>query len=244
MARKTWQTIADINSYPMPVSTASYTPVNQATLFDHVKQAFWGNGYRIGAESHQIHHKKPVFISKVDIEAEVGSSSLPENQRMNWSVAIINSYDKSKAVRLVFGGTVFACTNGMIVADHILRTKHTTNVWDRLPDLVSRSVSAFGNEVSRAGEFYESLRAVHTDQDRLASFAVRLAQQGILPKASVMDFYDEAVTPSFMYETDKWCLYNVHAAFTHLAKDFNPIIRPRRVLAFEAALKETYDIEA
>lgn len=242
MARNTWQTLSDIASYPLPATTDSYQPVHQATLFDHVKNAFWSNGYRIGTEQHQIHRKKPVFISKVDIEAEVGGPSMPESQRMNWSVAVINSYDKSKAVRLVFGGTVFVCSNGMIVADHILRTKHTTNVWDRLPELINRAVSAFGNEVDRAGTFYESIRRQYTDADRLASFAVRLAQQDILPKASVMDFYNEAVTPSYMYETDKWCLYNVHAAYTHLAKDFNPIVRPRRVLAFEQALKQTYEL--
>lgn len=242
MARNTWQTMTDITKYPLPASTDSYQPVHQAALFDEVKRAFYGNGYRLGTESHEIHRKKPIFISQVDIEAEVGSPSMPETQRMNWSVAVINSYDKSKAVRLVFGGKVFVCSNGMVVADHILRTKHTTNVWERLPELINRSVNAFGNEVARAGEFYESIRRNYTDADRLAAFTVRLAQQDILPKASMLDFYNEAVDPSFMYETDKWCLYNVHAAYTHLAKDFNPIVRPRRVLAFEKAFKQTYEL--
>ena len=242
MARKTWQNISDIYNYPMPAATQSYAPVHQGELFTQVKDAFYSEGYRIGTESHQVHHVQPVFISKVDIEAELGGPSLPENTRMNWSVAVINSYNKTKAVRLVFGGTVFACLNGMIVADHILRTKHTTNVWDRLPDLIGKAVSAFGNQIDRAGEFYSNLRNQHTDPDRLAAFAVRLAQEDILPKAKVMDFFDEAANPSFMYETDKWCLYNVHAAYTHLAKEFNPIIRPNRVLKFERALTETYSL--
>lgn len=242
MARNTWNTVSDISSYPLPASTDSYQPVDQLALFTEIKNAFYNAGYRLGTETHQIHRKMPIFISKIDIEAELGSSPLPEAERMKWSCAGINSYNKTKAIRLVFGGDVFACMNGMIVADHILRTKHTTNVWERLPDLIQQAVSAFGNQIARAGEFYENLRSSHTDGDKLAAFAVNLAQHDILPKAKVMDFYDEAVNPSFMYETDKWSLYNVHAAYTHLAKEFNPLVRPRRVLAFESALKETYSI--
>lgn len=238
MAKNTWSDIQNVALVPVPAATSSYCPVPQLDLLGEVTMSFRDRGYQIGTMTHKVHRNKPIFISQFDIVNE----GMPESGRMKWSVALINSYNKAKAIRLVFGGHVFVCSNGMIVADHILRTKHTTNVWDRLPSLIDHAVGAYEQEVAKAARFYNSLRTQFTDGDRLASFAVNLARTNVLPKAKVMDFYDEAVKPSFEYETPEWCLYNVHAAYTHLAKEFNPMVRPNRVLQFEKALTQAYDL--
>jgi hypothetical protein len=56
----------------------------------------------------------------------------------------------TRSVTLLFGGHVFVCGNGMIIADHKLKTRHTLNVWDRIPELISRSVYTFGETISNA----------------------------------------------------------------------------------------------
>jgi len=235
--RRTYTTIKDISSIPMPEQTDTYCPVSQTELWNSVQKAFGVYGYRIDNESHQVHRKRPLFVSSMD----VCSDSLSEmGGTVKWTVAAMNAYDKSSSVRLIFGGRVFACSNGLIVADHILRTKHTTHVWDRLPDLIAEAVEGFEGEVLRYQEEQAKIKEITASTESLSQFTVRIAQKGILPKTQMLDFYEESVAPSFDYQTQPLCLWNFQAAFTHLAKTMNPVERPRRVMAFDRALREAY----
>ena len=155
--RRTYTTIKDISSIPMPEQTDTYCPVSQTELWNSVQKAFGVYGYRIDNESHQVHRKRPLFVSSMD----VCSDSLSEmGGTVKWTVAAMNAYDKSSSVRLIFGGRVFACSNGLIVADHILRTKHTTHVWDRLPDLIAEAVEGFEGEVLRYQEEQAKIKEI------------------------------------------------------------------------------------
>lgn len=234
--RTTYRTLSDIKSIPLPARTASYTPVDQASLFKETCNRFESQGYTLNNEIHMAHRKHPIFISKMDVEGP----DLPNDGRMKWTVAIMNSYNKTVSNRIIFGGTVYVCTNGMIVADHVLRTKHTTNVWDRLPGLIDAAVGQFSSEVNKANTFYEDLKKITTTTEELAAFAVDLGRKGLLHKPQVVDFYEEVVKPSYDYQTPDLCLWNLHAAYTHLAKSLNPVERPQRVLGFEKALSAHY----
>jgi hypothetical protein len=234
--RTTYRTLADIKSIPLPERTDSYTPVDQASFFKEACDRFEFRGYTLNNETHMVHRKHPIFISKIDVQGP----DLPNDGRMKWTVAMMNSYNKTIANRIIFGGTVYVCTNGMIVADHVLRTKHTAHVWDRLPNMIDEAVAAFGYQVNKANDFYEDLKKVNTSTEQLASFAVDLGRKGLLHKPQVIDFYEECVKPSFDYQTPDLCLWNLHAAYTHLAKTLNPVERPQRVLGFEKALSAHY----
>lgn len=238
MARNTYRTLSDINTIPVPRSTDTYTPVSQSALVRTVADTFEKSGYVVANESHVVHRKRPMFISMLDI-------SIPDLQadpRLKWTVGIMNSYDKTVANRLIFGGHVFACTNGLVISDHVLSTKHTTHVWDRLPSLIKAAVNDFEGEVNEFYKREDVLMERTTDEQSLAHFAMKLARRGILPKSKAWDFYEEAIKPSFDYQTQPLCLWNLQAAYTHLAKEMNPVERPQRVLSFDRALRQNYAI--
>jgi len=237
MAQGTYRTLSDINTIPVPARTDSYTPVAQKDLWDTVCATFQAGGYSLSNEEHIVHRKRPVFVSKIDVHADWLPNSHGD---MKWTIAVMNSYDKTKSARIIFGGTVFVCSNGLIIADHVLRTKHTTHVWDRIPDLILNAYDQFGSECKRYMAAQDRLRVETTTVKDLAHFTISIANKGILPKSQVVDFYEESVAPSFDYQTPKMSLWNLQAAYTHLAKQMNPIERPQRVLAFDRALKETY----
>lgn len=236
MPRLTYRPLADINSIPVPASTATFTPVSQADLWGSVCRAFETYGYRLNAEEHMVHRKRPLFVSRMEVTADF----LPNDQRVKWTVGVMNSYDKSMSARIIFGSKVLICSNGLIIADRILRTKHTTHVWDRLPNLVSTAVDSFGDEVQAHIKEQERLKERLTDLPSLAEFSMNLARYNILPKAKVLDFYEECVEPSFDYQTERLCLWNLQAAYTHIAKEMNPIERPRRIIGFDKALQRYY----
>jgi hypothetical protein len=238
MARNTYRTLADITKIPVPASTDTYTPVPQHTLVRTVADTFEKAGYIVKSEAHQVHRKRPLFISTMDI----GIPDLQEDPRLKWTVGVMNSYDKTMANRLIFGGHVFACTNGLVISDHVLSTKHTTHVWDRLPSLINAAVRDFEGEVNQFYKREEVLMERSTDETSLAYFTMQLARRGILPKSKATDFYEESITPSFDYQTPGLCLWNLQAAYTHLAKEMNPVERPQRILSFDKALRQHYAI--
>ncbi len=233
--KNTYRSIGNLASIPFPAPTKSYTPVPQEDLWKLTVQLFENRGYTISKESHVVHHSKPIFVSNMTI-----SKPTITNPEMEWTCALVNSYNMTRPASILFGGRVFACSNGLMVADHILKTKHTTHVWDRLPGMVATAVNSFEEEVTNASIFYNGLRQQFTNEQQLSTFAVNLGRVGLLPKSSVVDFVDEAINPSFDYDSNKMCLWNVHNAYTHLAKEFTITERPQRVMNFEKSLKAAY----
>ena len=235
--KNTYRSIGNLATIPFPAPTKSYTPVPQEDLWNLATQQFEQRGYTITQENHVMHRSKPVFVSTMTV-----SKPTITNPEMEWTAALVNSYNMTRPASILFGGRVFVCSNGLMVANHILKTKHTTHVWDRLPGMVSRAVDCFENEVMAAANFYQGLKDIFTTEHELSSFAVNLGRIGLLPKSSVVDFVDEAINPSFDYDTNKMCLWNIHNAYTHLAKEFTITERPQRVINFEKQLKAAYTL--
>lgn len=236
--RKTYRDITDVASIPVPAATDSYCPVSQADFWHATQNAFKVYGFRMDNPHHQVHRKRPLFVSTMDIHHD----RLPNNAGVTWTVALMNSYDKSCANRIIFGGTVFVCTNGLIVGDHVLSTKHTTHVWNRLPDLIAKAVDSFEGEVLEYQAQQDRLKDKVISTSSLAEFTVEIARRNILPKSKMLDFYEESCNPTYDYKTPALCLWNLQAAFTHLAKGMNPVERPTAVLEFDRALAANYSI--
>jgi hypothetical protein len=237
---KIFKNLADITRIQMPAATRTWQPVSQVQLFNSMCDAIRDRGFTITSESHRVHHKKPVFISQVEIEAP----GLPGGKEMRWNIAGMQSWNKTVPVKLLFGGTVLVCTNGMVVAEHILKTKHTTNVWSRLDPMIEQTVDLFESQVNRTFGFYQQMKDVRGTHTTLCDFAVRVAAKDYLPKTQILDLVQEAENPSFDYGTNAGSVYNIHAAFTHLLKTANPLEAPSRLLGFERELKDHYELAA
>jgi len=235
---KVFATVTDLSRIPMPMATRTWQPVSQVQLFNTMCNAVRDRGFTITSEGHQIHRKKPVFISRVEITAP----RLPGQDAMSWNIVAMQSWNKTIPVKFLFGGTVFVCTNGMIVAEHIISTKHTTNVWSRLEPMIYRTMDLFEAEVNKTYGFYEDMKSVRGTHTTLCDFAVRVAAKDYLPKTQILDLVQEAENPSFDYGTTAGSVYNIHAAFTHLLKKANPLEAPARLLGFERELKDHYEL--
>jgi hypothetical protein len=233
---RTYTDITRLSSYPVPAASRTYCPVSQERLWNTVCGQFESAGLRVVSDSHQVHRKQPVFVSK----AVITSPDLPDSPGETWEFAVMNSYNMTIAARVMFGKTVTVCTNGLIMAEHILRTKHTTNVWDRLPVMIDNAVKSFVAQSRQYTERQERLKTQYTGSTELAQFALQLAQRGVLNKSKILDFYEESKSPSFDYQTEYLCLWNLQAAFTHLVKEANPVDRPRAVIEFDRNLDQFY----
>jgi hypothetical protein len=226
-----------IDNIPIPSATASYTPVPHRHLMHGVMRAFTSQGFDIDKPSHQIHRKKPRFVSMFS----VSGGGLPKDSALDWMVGVMNSYDRSRSVTLLFGARVFVCSNGAIVADHKLKTRHTLNVWDRIPDLISQSVGVFGETIAKAQQRNDKLREIAVDDRRaIDAFAIEVCRRNLLPATKAVAYADEIHKPSFDYGVKENTLWNIHNAYTHTAKGMEAGDFARKVIAFDKLLDETF----
>jgi len=226
-----------IDNIPVPAPTESYTPVFHRALMHQVMAAFVDNGFDISSPEHQIHKKKPRFVSTFS----VSGGGLPNDKALDWMVGVMNSYDKSRSVTLLFGGHVFVCANGMILAENKLRTRHTLNVWDRIPGLIATSVDAFGETILKAQRRNDALREIVVDDRKLIdSFAMEVCRRGLLPETKALAYANEIHQPSFDYGVKENTLWNIHNAYTHTAKGMEAGDFARRVIQFDKLLDETF----
>lgn len=226
-----------IDIIPVPSPTASYTPVPHRHLMHNVMSAFTSQGFDIDKPYHQIHRKKARFVSMFS----VSGGGLPQDKALDWMVGVMNSYDMSRSVTLLFGARVFVCSNGMIVADHKLKTRHTLNVWDRIPNLIAQSVGVFGDTIVKAQQRNDRLREIVVDDRRMIdAFAMEVARRGLLPESKAVAYANEIHKPSFDYGVKENTLWNIHSAYTHTAKGMEAGDFARRVIAFDKLLDATF----
>lgn len=226
-----------IDNIPVPSPTASYTPVPHRHLMHSIMSAFTSQGFDIDKPSHQIHKRKHRFVSMFS----VSGGGLPQDKALDWMVGVMNSYDMSRSVTLLFGARVFVCSNGAIVADHKLKTRHTLNVWDRIPNLIAESVDVFGDTIAKAQQRNDKLREIRVNDRRVIdAFAVEVARRGLLPETKAVAYADEVHNPSFDYGVKENTLWNIHNAYTHTAKGMEAGDFARRVIQFDKLLDETF----
>lgn len=228
-----------IDNMPIPAATASYMPVPHRNLMHMVTSAFTSQGFDVDRPQHQIHRKKPRFASTFS----VSGGGLPGDKAFDWMVGVLNSYDQSRSVSILFGARVFVCSNGMIICERQLKTRHTINVWDRIPSLVGQAVLAFGDTIIKAQRRNDRLREVKVDDRRaIDSFALDVCRLGLLPETKAVAYANEIHNPSFDYGTHETTLWNIHNAYTHTAKGMEPGDFARRVLKFDNLLNGTFGL--
>jgi hypothetical protein len=234
---KAYASSTAIDKVPLPPQTESYTPVPHRQLVHAVVSSFTSLGYAVDKPEHQIHKKKARFSTTFSVSGK----ELPSDKTLDWQVGILNSYDKFRAIHILFGGKVFVCSNGLIIADHQLKTRHTLNVWDRLPALISQTVAAFGTTIALANNRNNRLRETSVDDPRfIDAFAMEVCRRGLLAPTKALEFADEIHEPSFDYEIKPNTLWSIHNAYTHTAKGMEAGDFARNVLGFDRLLNEAF----
>lgn len=113
---------------PVPEPTESYIPVSHYHLADKFltiskdilrDYILIGENYGIARQGNQLF---AVLKFKSD------------KSEMGLSIAFRNSYDKSMAIGLAIGASVFVCDNLALTGEIVVMKKHTKNVWVELEE--------------------------------------------------------------------------------------------------------------
>jgi hypothetical protein len=232
--------IEEISRMPVPEATASYMPVRQDTLFNSWTATLERYGYHIAHDEHWVTKGMDVFISKVRVTAPW----LPTGMGFTWETAMINSYNKQVAVKNAVGTTVFVCTNGCLSAEYLMRTKHTTNVWERLQRYIDQSVVTLEKRAASINRLFTAFQSTDAGSDRQVHHVVcRAYNEGVVPASGIGQVLDHWKTPEHAEFKDRnvWSLYN---AFTSYDRGRNMFERTTRTNRLQNILNEEFGINA
>lgn len=120
----------ELEAIPVPEATESYQPVSHFVLANTLATIGQDllRGYTLTKEQYGLaRHGQQMFA--------IQTYSM-ENSEMGLSIGFRNSYDKSMAIGIAIGATVFVCDNLALTGEITVLKKHTTNVWTALEETV------------------------------------------------------------------------------------------------------------
>lgn len=112
----------------IPETTDSYVPVSHYHLADKLLTLSTEilRDYVLVGETYAIARQGNQMFAVLKFKREESDIGL--------SIAFRNSYDRSMALGIAMGATVFVCDNLALYGDIVVMRKHTKNVWNELED--------------------------------------------------------------------------------------------------------------
>ncbi len=204
-------TLAEMERIPAPEGTDTWRPVRHVEVVNAIHEATSVRGLSIAKEEYAVSSDDARLYGVIKLkEDRLGSE---------WSkcIGIRTGNDKVVALGIAIGVSVFVCDNGSFAGERIYRRRHTAAF-----DLESVMSNAFSGIDSRFEAFETRLLALKSEsisRDEAASIAVRVAEEGGIRAADILEVLAEFRNPrheEFRGPT-RWSLLN---AFTEVAKKY------------------------
>jgi hypothetical protein len=146
---------------PLPEETKTYIPVSNEDLWKLMQQKAFQRGLQLGTPQMGIDHNGQRLFGSVEI---VNMDHLDNEVRL--MLGFRNSYNKSMSVGICFGSKVFVCSNMCFTgytsegeeAVGQVHHRHSTNVWDGLPERLDAAFDKFDVFKSYQDSFYNRLK--------------------------------------------------------------------------------------
>lgn len=187
-----------------PPATPTHVPMPHHRLVDLVVHSLSYYGHEVVEQHHALTKDGARYFGLFNLRSSYGG--------YQDSVALRNSHDKSFPVGIGFGSHVFVCDNLALVADHVIRRKHTANAKRDLPGLVQEVVeplAGFRHAQQKTFERYKGTALT----DQTADHAIMtMYREGVINVQRIAEVAKEWDSPSFAYEQyvdrSAWQLFN------------------------------------
>ena len=173
---------------PLPPATRTYGPVQNEKLYRIVKRRITEMGYDIIDEIFQSSNKNQIMLCKFVIRT-------PDSIHMNKTIAILNSYNKSRSINIASGATVAVCSNGMFWgSDANFKRKHHSNIWDDVLVALDSQLETLDETMQKLNDFYAYAKHDRIPSGTIAALAGRLYFKEILSPNMLTDLKREIHT--------------------------------------------------
>lgn len=228
---------------PVPNATKTYMPVEHFKLLNLIEQAALDQGHiidnlDIGIQSAtrdkvEIPGAKMFGIMRLKTSDDISGDDL------RLDIGIRNSYDKTVAVGIVAGASVFVCDNMMITGEIQAVRKHTPNVWQDILPMVT-AVLAMANKQHELDQMMkEVFKSISIETGAGLDLLGKMAAHGYISYAGGNSSMfaiaiREWTEPTFeqFHDRNIWSLYNAVTYGTKKSTMTNAMIDNAKATVF------------
>lgn len=206
-----------------PERTETWVPVPHATVLDRVKSEITSMGLRVVAQTFGLWNEGARFFGLLEVQ------NGHNHDDYGLVLGLRNAHDQSFSLTLGCGSHVFVCDNLAFSSEVVIKTRHTMNVMNRIPSLISRATAQLVSQRHLQDQRIAAYKATQLDDLHAHDLLIRsIRDRVICPSgiAKVMREWDSPTYPDFQPRT-VWSLFN---AYTHVLKESNPLDMPKRTM--------------
>jgi hypothetical protein len=198
-------------------SGSRWAPVHHLDLIETIENQASRMGYTIKNESFQTPSPKNPhdLFGFMEFETDIPGFDGQIGQMLGFKSSNLQNH----ALKIVSGGRVFICMNGMVTGEWVAKHKHTTGLY--VPQLVREGLLEWERQQQKTIQTVNSLQETGMN-DELASHALVLgAREGIISSDKILSIYREWEDPKHeeFQERNAWSFYN---CVTERAKEWRP----------------------
>jgi hypothetical protein len=212
----------DLAALPMPESLGPrHAPrpfIDDVLLVEDELKAY---GLGIVDEAYGVTHDANRFFGVVEVEPVLEGELLPAKD-YRLMVGMRGSHDQSLGRGLAAGNRVFCCDNLSFTGEVVIKTRQTTHLGDRLPELMRRAVGqipALAEHQALRFEQYKNTRLTPRQGD---AAIVEMVRRGIINPSIVGRVIQEWDEPSHPEHAEfGYSVWRLHNACTEAMKPSN-----------------------
>ena len=205
------KTLVNWKDAQVPELTETYSPVAHTELIYLLERQLNVDGYDVVSNHVQQSYNGEQVFGTMSLKKETGIAGDDLRQTMAWQ----NSYNKRLPIRLVSGGHVFICSNGMIVGDIITFRKHTGDIFPALKEMISIAINRMEEDFERTQKDVLIMKETELTTTLAAELVGRMfVEERILNSNEVNEVARQLRKPKFeeFKANSLWSLYN-HATY-------------------------------
>ena len=204
-----------VTAVPEPEFTKTWHPMSHEKVIHSLEKAFSLKGLDLPTED----KRKYSLTSNGNDMFGVWDIPGGQEKEMGWSIGIRNSMQKTFAVGICAGNTVFVCDNLVFDGKFIEFLKHTGRLTEGgLLDMSSRAIDGVINRLSNLTKWHVKLKEIDLEEQNFKVLTYNAMVNGVFPPSKFSEFikcYDEENKVSLdTAET----LYAFHGAATRLMR--------------------------
>jgi hypothetical protein len=202
----------------VPSLTETYSPVAHSELIFLLEKQLNADGYEVVNNTVQQSYNGEQISGMLKLNKDTGIAG----DGMSQTLAYQNSYNKRLPIRIVSGGVVWICSNGLIVGDIITFRKHTGEVFPALKEMIKLSISRMEEDYAKTQRDVLVMKETELTTTLAAELVGRMfVEERILNSNEVNEVARQLRKPRFeeFKANTLWSLYN-HA--TWALKDAAP----------------------
>ncbi len=208
-------TRSELLSIPTPEETKSYKPITVASIFDTINTLSLEKNFYIQNEI--LDTKQKGLMQKMRFQFYTG---VP---KYAFEIAVLNSYNKTIALRAGAGSCATICWNLCVMAPSKVHEKHMGTVQEDLYNFLKSAFDEKANQIQNAQLLENAFDYVPLTRKEMAELAGRLFYEEELMGAQQAEIIrKEMSNPSFKYDCNLESLNGLYQHVTYAIQNEHP----------------------